>query len=80
MPKEPTIDVQRKILAQKEAQYRGEAWEHSVNAELAAGEGVDDPRYKQAAEESQRESVRLYRLADECAKRLAALPKPKPAE
>ena len=80
MPKEPTLDVQRKVLAEKEARYRGEAWEHGINADLALTEATpDDPRYKLAAEESKRESERLYRLADECAKRLAALPKPKPA-
>lgn len=80
MPKEPTLDIQRKVLAEKESRYRGEAWEHGINATLAREEGADDPRYKQAADDSLRESERLYRLADRCAAMLAKLPKPKPAK
>lgn len=74
MPKAPTLDVQHKILAEKELRYRNEAWEHSVNAKLALSES-EDPKYKQAAEESARESDRLYRLADQCEAMRAALPK-----
>ena len=78
MPKEPTLDIKRSILAEKESRYRAEAWEHNLNAELVLADDPDDPRYKQAAEKSKAESDRLYKLADECLRRLAALPKPKP--
>ncbi len=78
--KEPTLDVQRQILTEKESRYRAEAWEHGINADLALEEGVDDPRYKQQADQSRAESAKLYRMADRCAERLAKLPKPKPAK
>lgn len=70
---EPDLEVKRRILTQKVATFRAQAYENTVNAEVAEVIGQDRKEFEQRAK-------KLYSAARKAQEMLDELPEPEEEE